>query len=146
MMGLVFLLIPDWIVQGIVFLMLMEMGFAMRMKLQDVQTLLLATTMPARQMTMGPAIIVLVPSSGGLTTTSNIAGYDVDVEVVQEHTDGELAGLTTYRIYLSTNAATDGVSAIVGDNEFALSLATTTSFYQRPSLVVRHLPTSVLQP
>ena len=69
-------------------------------------------------------------SSGGLTTTSNIAGYDVDVEVVQEHTDGELAGLTTYRIYLSTNAATDGVSAIVGDNEFALSLATTTSFYQ----------------
>ena len=61
MMGLVFLLIPDWIVQGIVYSMLTEMGFAMRMKLQDVQTLLLATTMPARQMTMGPAIIVLVP-------------------------------------------------------------------------------------
>ena len=46
--------------------------------------------------------------------------------------EGTLAGMTTYRVYLTTVASTDGVSAIVGDNEFPLSLATTTSFYQEP--------------
>ena len=68
--------------------------------------------------------------AGGLTTSSNVEGYGVDVEALISHTEGELAGMTTYRVYLTTLAATDGVSAIVGDNEFPLSLATTTSFYQ----------------
>ena len=46
------------------------------------------------------------------------------------HTEGEWAGMTTYRVYLTTVSATDGVSAVVGDDEFPLSLATTTGFYQ----------------
>ena len=43
--------------------------------------------------------------------------------------------MTTYRVYLTTESATDGVSAIVGDDEFPLSLAITTSFYQESILV-----------
>ena len=35
--------------------------------------------------------------------------------------------MTTYRVYLTTAMATDELTAIVGDNEFPLSLATTTS-------------------
>ena len=70
--------------------------------------------------------------AGGLTTSSNIPGYDVAVETVMEHSDGELAGMTTYRVYLTLASATDAVSAVVGDNEFPLSLSTTTSFYQEP--------------
>ncbi|MDG1675388.1 MAG: hypothetical protein P8H88_08085, partial [Flavobacteriales bacterium] len=69
-------------------------------------------------------------TTGGLTSTSNVPGYDVEIDVVMEHTEGELAGLTTYRVYLTAVSATDGVSAFVGDDEFPLSLATTTSFYQ----------------
>ena len=68
--------------------------------------------------------------AGGLSTSANLDGYDVEVETVMSHTEGELAGMTTYRVYLTTESATDGVSAIVGDDEFPLSLATTTSFYQ----------------
>ena len=69
-------------------------------------------------------------SQGGLSVSASIAGYGIDVEVVAEHTEGELAGMTTYRVYLTTAMATDELTAIVGDNEFPLSLATTTSFYQ----------------
>ena len=69
-------------------------------------------------------------SQGGLSVSASIAGYGIDVETVTEHTEGELAGMTTYRVYLTTAMATDELTAIVGDNEFPLSLATTTSFYQ----------------
>ena len=68
--------------------------------------------------------------AGGVAFTASVPGYGIDVETVLEHTTGALAGLTTYRVYLTTVSSTDGVSAIVGDNEFALSFATTTSFYQ----------------
>ena len=68
--------------------------------------------------------------AGGVTFSASVPGYGIEVETVLEHTSGELAGLTTYRVYLTTVSSTDGVSAIVGDNEFALSFATTTSFYQ----------------
>ena len=46
------------------------------------------------------------------------------------HTEGELAGLTTYRLYFETPNATDVVTSFTGNSEFALELATTTSFYQ----------------
>ncbi|MDA9864494.1 hypothetical protein N9C70_05445, partial [Flavobacteriales bacterium] len=56
--------------------------------------------------------------------------FCLETEVVQFHEEGELAGMTTYRIYFLTDTATDLVSAVFGDSEFPLSITTTTSFYQ----------------
>ena len=68
----------------------------------------------------------------GLATSTNISGYVIEIDTVTTHTLGPFVGMTTYRVYLTTIAPTDGVSAIVGDDEFPLSLATTTTFYQEP--------------
>ena len=67
-----------------------------------------------------------------LGNTASIDGYDIITEVVAEHTEGALAGMTTYQVYISTPAANDILTAIVGDQEFALNLSSTTSFYQHP--------------
>lgn len=56
--------------------------------------------------------------------------YCLETEVVQVHEEGELAGMTTYRIYFLTDTATDLISAVFGDSEYPLSITTTTSFYQ----------------
>ena len=37
-------------------------------------------------------------------TDANFDGYEVIVEPVMLHTSGELAGLTTYRLYLETGS------------------------------------------
>ena len=65
-----------------------------------------------------------------LGNEASIAGYDVIIETVMEHTEGELAGMTTYQVFLSTPNASDVLTALVGDQEFALNLSSTTSFYQ----------------
>ncbi|MFZ8836748.1 MAG: hypothetical protein ACO2XQ_06850 [Flavobacteriales bacterium] len=67
-----------------------------------------------------------------LGNTASIAGYGVVVEPIAEHTEGDLAGMTTYRVYLTTPNANDVLTAIVGDQEFALDLTSSTSFYQHP--------------
>ena len=67
-----------------------------------------------------------------LGNTASIDGYGVIVEPVMAHMDGELAGLTTYRVYLTTPQSTDVLTAIVGDQEFALDLTSSTTFYQHP--------------
>ena len=59
-------------------------------------------------------------------------GYGLALEVVSEHADGDLAGLTTYRLYMQTAHESDRVVAAVGDNEYPLSLMPETSFYQNP--------------
>ena len=48
-------------------------------------------------------------------------GYGLALEVVSEHADGDLAGLTTYRLYMQTAHESDRVVAAVGDNEYPLS-------------------------
>ena len=60
------------------------------------------------------------------------AGYGILLEVHAEHDEGELAGLTTYRMYITTPNDNDIISAVYGDDETPLSIATTTSFYQHP--------------
>jgi hypothetical protein len=62
--------------------------------------------------------------------TSSEAGYGIDVEAIVEHSSGELAGMTTYRLYLTVPSENDQITSFTGNDEFALSLATTTSFYQ----------------
>jgi hypothetical protein len=60
------------------------------------------------------------------------AGYGLLLEVHAEHTEGELSGMTTYRMYITTPNTNDIISAIYGDNDSPLEIATTTSFYQHP--------------
>ena len=62
--------------------------------------------------------------------TSTVEGYGLSYELVASHEDGDLAGMRTYRIYLDVANATDQVTSFTGNDEFALALTTTTSFYQ----------------
>ena len=64
--------------------------------------------------------------------TSSVEGYSVVVDLVQTHQSGVLEGMYTYRVYVETPSSDDVLSAISGDDEFALELSTTTSFYQSP--------------
>jgi hypothetical protein len=58
--------------------------------------------------------------------------YGLTVETVAEHSDGPLAGMTTYRVYMDCVYADDLVSSVSGDYLNPLSINTTTSFYQDP--------------
>lgn len=58
--------------------------------------------------------------------------YCVTTEVVQVHTTGTLAGMTTYRVYFVANESSDFVTAVFGDQDFPLAINTTTFFYQDP--------------
>ena len=64
------------------------------------------------------------------TFTSSEAGYGVDIELVQTHAEGSLAGLSTYRVYVTMTSSEDVLTAVTGSDEFPLELATTTTFYQ----------------
>ena len=59
-------------------------------------------------------------------------GYGLDLEVVSEHADGDLSGLTTFRMYMQTAHETDRVTAAVGDDQYPLSLMPENAFYQNP--------------
>ena len=56
----------------------------------------------------------------------------LDVEVVSVHTEGDLEGMTTYRMYATLPGPADVVITVFGDVEHPTSLQTTTSFYQSP--------------
>ena len=62
--------------------------------------------------------------------TSTVDGYGLSLELVASHEDGALAGMRTYRVYLDVAHADDQVTSFTGNDEFALALNTTTSFYQ----------------
>ena len=62
--------------------------------------------------------------------TSTVDGYGLSLELVASHEEGDLAGMRTYRIYLDVANSDDQVTSFTGNDEFALSLNTTTSFYQ----------------
>ena len=70
-------------------------------------------------------------SDGTLFETSEV-GYGLEIETIAEHSAGDLSGMTTYRLYLTVPSENDEVINFTGNDEFALSLATTTSFYQEP--------------
>ena len=62
--------------------------------------------------------------------TSTVDGYGLSLELVASHEEGALAGMRTYRVYLDVAHADDQVTSFTGNDEFALALNTTTSFYQ----------------
>tara|TARA_B110000003_G_scaffold108642_1_gene111161 strand:- start:9016 stop:12354 length:3339 start_codon:yes stop_codon:yes gene_type:complete len=59
-------------------------------------------------------------------------GYGLLLETHAVHDEGELAGMTTYRMYVTTPTSTDVISAIFGDSDTTLVIASTTDFYQNP--------------
>ena len=61
-----------------------------------------------------------------------LSGYCLEMDTVAVHTDGDLAGLTTYRAYVSMANATDFLSSVSGDVTNPTVVMTTTSFYQNP--------------
>ena len=56
--------------------------------------------------------------------------YGLDVDVVMEHTDGVLAGQTTYRLYVTTPHTDDFLLSVSGDITYPLNISSSTSFYQ----------------
>jgi hypothetical protein len=64
--------------------------------------------------------------------TASEEGYGVIIDPVVVHTEGDLAGMTTYQVFLTTPNAGDLVTALIGDNNFALNLSSSSSFYQHP--------------
>ncbi|HIL27037.1 MAG TPA: hypothetical protein EYG21_06595, partial [Nitrospinaceae bacterium] len=70
--------------------------------------------------------------SEGTWFETSEAEYGVEIEVIAEHSEGDLSGMTTYRLYLTVPSENDEIINFTGNDEFALSLATTTSFYQEP--------------
>jgi hypothetical protein len=56
--------------------------------------------------------------------------YGLEIEVVASHTEGPLAGMTTTRYYITTEATNDFVSSISGNTENPLELHTTAPFFQ----------------
>jgi hypothetical protein len=52
------------------------------------------------------------------------------VETVAVHTDGNLAGMSTYRVYFQAEGPADFVTSVYGNQALPLSVTTTTSFYQ----------------
>ena len=70
--------------------------------------------------------------SGGTWFETSEVEYGVEIEAIAEHSEGYLSGMTTYRLYLTVPSENDEITSFIGHDEFALSLATTTSFYQEP--------------
>ena len=73
-----------------------------------------------------PAACNFDPNSGEPTSVC------LDIESFAVHTEGNLAGLTTYRLYLQATDPTDFVTAVYGSQSEPLSLTTTTNFYHHP--------------
>ena len=59
-----------------------------------------------------------------------LAPYYLQLDTFAVHTDGALAGMTTYRLYLRCENDADFVSAVAGFTDFPTRILTTTSFYQ----------------
>ena len=79
-----------------------------------------------------PLAAVLLCLSSFLSAQPILVDGDVclDIEVVAIHTEGELAGMTTYRLYATLPGPADVVTTVFGDLENPTSLQTTTNFYQ----------------
>ena len=58
--------------------------------------------------------------------TSTNSNYSIEIELVTSHSEGDLAGQSTYRVYVTTPNSSDIVTAVTGNDNFPLSLATTT--------------------
>ncbi|MAI22653.1 MAG: hypothetical protein CL828_01220 [Crocinitomicaceae bacterium] len=61
-----------------------------------------------------------------------IIAYGLQIDTVAVHEEGDLAGMTTYRLYVTTVGPDDFVSAVYGNDVDTLTLASDSSWYQHP--------------
>ena len=54
-------------------------------------------------------------------------GYCVELRVIEDHTSGDLAGMTTYQVLLHTENETDFVTSVYGNENDPLAISTTTT-------------------
>ena len=66
-----------------------------------------------------------------LTFDGDSAGYGAKVVRIVEHT-GDLAGMSTYRLYITVRDEADKLSSVFGNAELPLNVSTTTSWFQDP--------------
>ena len=52
-----------------------------------------------------------------------IIAYGLEIDTVAVHEEGDLAGMTTYRLYVTTVATNDFVSAVYGNDLDTLTMA-----------------------
>ena len=67
-----------------------------------------------------------------LTFTDDTVGYALDVEWVTTQTDGDLVGLSTYRLYVKLNTPSDLLSSCYGNVLNPLVITATDGFYHDP--------------
>ena len=63
---------------------------------------------------------------------SDSAGYGLELVRVMEHTEGDLAGQTTYRVFVTGQSPADKLSSVFGNGDLPLNISTSTSWYQDP--------------
>ena len=61
-----------------------------------------------------------------------IIAYGLEIDTVAVHSEGDLAGMTTYRLYVTTVASDDFVSAVYGNDVDTLTMASDSGWYQHP--------------
>ena len=61
-----------------------------------------------------------------------ILSYGLEIDTVAVHETGELAGMVTYRMYVTTVSENDFVSAVYGNDVDTLILASDSGWYQHP--------------
>jgi len=61
-----------------------------------------------------------------------IIGFGLEIDTVAVHLNGDLEGMVTYRLYISTVSSDDFVSAVYGNDNDTLVLASDSGWYQHP--------------
>ena len=80
----------------------------------------------------GDTITVLGDTLTRLTFTDDTMGYALDVDWIATHTSGDLAGLSTYRLYVVLNDPADLLSSCYGNQANPMVIQTASGFHQDP--------------
>ena len=65
----------------------------------------------------------------GICDACDQDGYWIDVQTYAEHTEGELAGQTTYRVYVVCQAPTDFLYSVAGSNQEPFMVESTSGMW-----------------
>jgi len=68
----------------------------------------------------------------GTSFTTSHPEYGIEIEVIAVHSEGVLSGMTTYRLYFTTEFSDDEITSFTGLDEYPLSFTADSSFYQEP--------------
>ena len=68
----------------------------------------------------------------GTSFTTSHPEYGIEIEAIVVHSEGVLSGMTTYRLYFTTEFSDDEITSFTGLDEYPLSFTADSSFYQEP--------------